>query len=192
MFGFLKGTVCLPLLGGSLQFHLIRIRTGMTVSTHRTLFSHGMVHCVLGVLYTAWKLYGNMFLWAWNLGPDCKSSIFLFESCSLKPARKTHWFIFLFSIASDLVKYLSFLKETSFLPTLSGKSSDNTVSPNLDNNGYGSQQSQTLSFDLFYHGMVWCVLGMSLQSPETIWKHDSVTWKLGSDVKDFFPSVKPG
>ena len=62
VFGFLKGTVCLPLLGGSLQFHLIRIRTGMTVSTHRTLFSHGMVHCVLGVLYTAWKLYGNMFL----------------------------------------------------------------------------------------------------------------------------------
>ena len=160
MFGFLKGTVCLPLLGGSLQFHLIRIRTGMTVSTHRTLisalFSHGMVHCVLGVLYTAWKLYGNMFLWTWNLGPDCKSSIFLFESCSFKPARKTHWFIFLFSIASDLVKYLSFLKETSFLPTLSGKSSDSTVSPNLDNNGYGSQQSQnTLLWPLLsWNGMV--------------------------------------
>ena len=45
---------------------------------------------------------------------------------------------------------------------------------------------RTLSLDLFYHGMAWCVLGMSLQSPETIWKHVSVTWKLDSNVKDLF------
>ena len=170
----------------------------MGFNIHRTLsldlFSHGMVQCVPVVSLLAQKLQRIMFFWTWALGTIGKSNIFLLwklENCSLNTDRKTPWFIFLF-IKTPLVKYLSFLKKPGYLPLLSGKSSDSTVSPNLDNNGYGSQQSQTLSFDLFYHGMVWCVLGMSLQSPETIWKHDSVTWKLGSDVKDFFPSVKPG
>ena len=59
-------------------------------------------------------------------------------------------------MAKTLVKCLSFMKETIFLPTLPRKSSDRTVSPNLDNNGYSSQQSQnTLPWPLFsWNGMV--------------------------------------
>ena len=62
--------------------------------------------------------------------------------CSLKPARKTHWFIFLFSIASDLVKYLSFLKDKGCLLLLAWKSSDSTILPNQGNNRYDCQYSQ--------------------------------------------------
>ena len=52
----LKEAGCLPLLVGNhltVEFHQIKVTTGMAVNTHRTLspnlFSHGMVQCVQDV-----------------------------------------------------------------------------------------------------------------------------------------------
>ena len=133
-----KFTICHFLLGIhlSVQFHLFWVTTVMGFNIHRTLsldlFSHGMVQCVPVVSLLAQKLQRIMFFWTWALGTIGKSNIFLLwklENCSLNTDRKTPWFIFLF-IKTPLVKYLSFLKKPGYLPLLSGKSSDSTVSPN--------------------------------------------------------------
>ena len=71
----------------------------------------------------------------------------------------------------DKTKCLSFLKETACLPLLTEKSSENTVPPNLGNNSWADNSHRTLSPDLFSHGMVRCVLGLSLHSSETAANH---------------------
>jgi len=95
--------VCYFLLKSHLtvQFHLIRVNTNMVVQTHRTLFadtfSHEMVQCVLVVSLHSSETERKHALWTWDLGPDGKRHIFpqwKLDSCSLKFARKTHWFIF--------------------------------------------------------------------------------------------------
>ena len=158
----------------------------MGFNIHRTLsldlFSHGMVQCVPVVSLLAQKLQRIMFFWTWALGTIGKSNIFLLwklENCSLNTDRKTPWFIFLF-IKTPLVKYLSFLKKPGYLPLLSGKSSDSTVSPSQSNNRYGSRHSQTLSLDLFSHGMVQCVLGVSLHSFGSAGRHVFVNLQIGA------------
>ena len=79
----------------------IRVNTNMVVQTHRTLFadtfSHEMVQCVLVVSLHSSETERKHALWTWDLGPDGKRHIFpqwKLDSCSLKFARKTHWFIF--------------------------------------------------------------------------------------------------
>lgn len=161
-----KQAACVYFLGSHLtvQFHLFRVTTITAVKMHRILshelFSHGILMCVLCVYLQSYT---------WVLRSDGKSSIFLLwklDNYSLKPARKTAWFIFFF-ITTTLVTFLSFLKETVYLPFLAGKSltvwthlfrvtivmAQNThtlpwsllrncaVSPNQGNNGYGSQHS---------------------------------------------------
>ena len=73
----------------------------MVVNTHRTLspdlFSHGMVPSVLEVSLHSSKTAGRHVLWTWELGHGDKSSIFPLGKLQ-KPARKTHWWIFLFII----------------------------------------------------------------------------------------------
>ena len=94
-------------------------------------------------LYTAFKLQGNMLSEPRNWGLMAKAVFTHCESWIVASSNQKHALvIFLFIVTKTLVKYLSFMKETSFLPTRAGKSSDSTVSPDLDNNGYGSQQSQ--------------------------------------------------
>ena len=73
-----------------------------------------MVQCVQGCLYTMLKQPGNVLLWTWELGLYGKSCIFhLWEldDCSLKAARETHRFIFLFITTTSLIKLLHFLKK---------------------------------------------------------------------------------
>lgn len=68
----------------------------------------------------------------WKLGPFGKSSIFhqwKLNNCNLKSARKTHSFNFYFGTTTDLVSFLSFLKETDWLLLLAGMTSESTLSP---------------------------------------------------------------
>ena len=114
------------------------------------------------------------------------------DSCSLKPGRKTHRFIYLFIETATLVKYLSFLKETCCFPLLCWEvMSYTTISPKQGNSRYGSQHSQCiLSWPLFY-GMGQCVLAMSLQSSETAEEHIFVILAIGVWwQKRYFPLEK--
>ena len=99
-----KQAACHLLLESHLvvQFHLIRVTTGMAVNTLRTLFldifSHGMVQYFLGVSTqfgncreTSFCETGN-----WGLIPKYYVPLWNLDSCSFNPARKTHWSIFLF------------------------------------------------------------------------------------------------
>ena len=123
-------------------------------------------------LYTAFKLQGNMLSEPRNWGLMAKAVFTHCESWIVASSNQKHALvIFLFIVTKTLVKYLSFMKETSFLPTLAGKSSDSTVSPDLDNNGYGSQQSQNTLLCHFSHGVVQCVLSVSLHNSEIARKH---------------------
>ena len=77
-----KQSACHFLLGSHLrvQFNLIRVKAGMAENTHRALspdmFSHRMVQCPRCGFTTSLNLQGNVHLWTWALGLDCKSSIF--------------------------------------------------------------------------------------------------------------------
>ena len=98
--------------------------------------------------------------------------------CNLKPTRKAHRFTFPPITTTALFKCSSFLKETACLPLLAGKSSENTVPPNLGNNSWADNSHRTLSPDLFSHGTVRCVLGLSLHSSETAAKHVFVNLEI--------------
>ena len=96
---------------------LIRVTTGMTLTLteHFPLTSFLMEWYIVSwdCLYIALKLQGNMSLWTCKLGPYGKTSIFhqwMLEICSLKSARKTQWFIFLF-ITTALLSIWNFWKK---------------------------------------------------------------------------------
>ena len=134
----------------TVQFLLVRVTTGMAVNPHRTLssdlFSHGMAQCVLGAYLQSSEAAGKTFLG--NLGTVFIFLLWKVNICSLKPARKTHWF---FSYHNkNLVKYLSFLTGIGCLPILARKYSHRTVSPNQDNKSY--LYTGTLSPDFFLMG----------------------------------------
>ena len=112
-FHFLLGSHLILLL------HLIRVTTDMTFNTHRTLspdlLFHGMVHSIMGVSLHSFETSGkHVFVKSLQkLGPDGKTNIFrqwMLEICSLKSARKTHWFIFLF-ITTVLLSIWNFWKK---------------------------------------------------------------------------------
>ena len=101
------------------------------------LFSWNGTVCPRCVFTQLWSCQETCFCENWELGPYGKTCIFhiyKLDNSSLKPARKTHWFIFLFMTATVLVKFLSFPKETRCLPLLVGRLSDCTESLNQGNN----------------------------------------------------------
>ena len=116
------------------QFHLIRVTTGMARNTHRTpspdLFSHQIVWFVLGVSLHNSETSGkhaleNLGMGAWwqkQYFPPVKADYFQTQTW------QTHWYIFLLITTTALVKYLIFLKETDLLPLVARKSSGSTVS----------------------------------------------------------------
>ena len=118
------------------------------------------MQCVLSVsLHNSERARKHMLLWTWELslyGQSCIFHLWKLDNCSLRAARKTHGFIFLFIATTSLIKLLSFLKETGCRLFLSQKSPDSTVSSNQGNNRYGSQQPQnTLPWPLFsWNGIV--------------------------------------
>ena len=78
-FDILEGTGCLPLfvrIHLTVQFHLIRVKAGMAVNTHRTLsyeqFSSGMSHCDLRVSLHSSETAGEHIFVSWELKPDGK------------------------------------------------------------------------------------------------------------------------
>lgn len=96
--------------------------------------------CLQGTETPAKHVFANLGIEAW--WQKKYFPLWKLDNCLLKPARKTHYFIFLFITATALVKHLSFLKVTGCLSLLAGKSSENTVSPDQSNNNYASQHSQ--------------------------------------------------
>lgn len=107
------------------QFHLIRVTTGMEVSTSALssdIFnSWKSAVCPSCVLYTSRKLQGKLLLLAWILGPEGKCIFSLSttqrENLASKPARTPIWIISL-HYSKTLIKQFHFMKETSFLPLL--------------------------------------------------------------------------
>ena len=170
----------------------------MAVSTQRTLstglFSHWMVQCVLGVSLQTSETVRKMIFWTWELGPDGKSNNFSLckqDSCTLKPTRKTHCFIFLFISTTHLVKYLSFLEEKCCMPHLAWNSSDRTVSPDQGDNRYASHTHRRLSPDLFSHGIVQGVYGCVYKAQKLQQSMFLQTWELRPDGKrSIFPLWK--
>ena len=71
-----------------------------------------------------------------------------------------------------------FWKKGHCLPLLAGKSSEKTVPSNLGNNSWADNSHRTLSPDLFSHGMVRCVLGLSLHRSETAVKQVFVNLEI--------------
>lgn len=69
--------------------------------------------------------------------------------------------LFFFLYSKNLVKILSFLKETGCLPQLAGKTSDSTVSPIREIIGMAVNTYKTLSPDIFAHEKMLCVLDVS-------------------------------
>lgn len=94
--------------------------------------------------------------------PKAVFSVRYLDSCCLKPARKIHLFTFLFITTTTLIKYLSLLKEV-----LGAKSTHSTFSSSQGYYRYGSQHSHNTVPVFFSHGIVQCVLGVSLHSSET-------------------------
>ena len=119
--------------------------------------------------------------------PKAVFSVRYLDSCCLKPARKIHLFTFLF-ITTTLIKYLSLLKEV-----LGAKSTHSTFSSSQGYYRYGSQHSHNTVPVFFSHGMVQCVLGVSLHSSETARKYVSGNMRIGAGCKkQCFSPVKTG
>ena len=82
---------------------------------------------------------------------------------------ETHGCIFPFFMTTSFIKYLCFLRETSFLPFLAGKSSDSTLLAEQGKNRARSQHTRSVAL----------VLGMNLQSFETTGRRVLWTWNWG-------------
>ena len=124
---FQKETACLPLLAGK--------SSESTFSPNQCNNRYGSQHLQKTLpwpifswngsvsymcLYIAVKLQGNMVLWTWELGPDGKNRIFFLwklKSCRLKPARKTHWFIFLLILTTVFGQVFEFSESNRLLAT---------------------------------------------------------------------------
>ena len=128
-------------------------------------------------LYTSLNLQGSMHLWTWELAPDCKSSIFPLlnlNNFNLKTARNNtgNSGPFFSSLKQQLWSSISvFWKEKAAFHFLLG--SHLRVQFHLSKAATFMAVSihGTLSPDLFSHGMVEQVLGVSLHSFATSGKH---------------------
>ena len=174
--------------------------TGMAVNNteHSPLTAFLMEwYSVSFVFYKALKMKGNMLLWIWLLGPDGKSifSLWKLNSCSLKPAIETYWFIVLFITETALVWFLSILQIISWFP-LAEKSSDSTISPNHRNNKYGHQHTQnTLPWHFFFFPS-WNGTVLPRSVITQLWKlqvHASMSLGIGAwGQKKYIPAMKAG
>lgn len=100
-FSFLRQIACLLLLAGNSN-SIVSLTQGNSRygsrPSHSTLpwplFSWNGTMCHRCVFTQLWDCRKTFFWAIWELCEDCKSSIFLLwkvDTCSLKPARKTHW-----------------------------------------------------------------------------------------------------
>ena len=173
------------------------------------LFSHGILMCVLCVYLQSYT---------WVLGSDGKSSIFLLwklDNYSLKPVRKTN--LVHFFLHYNFNHFSEFSERNSLLAISFWEVSDSmdsprqgnnsygtkhtlpwsllrncTVWPNQGDNRYGSQHSKKLTHDHFSHGMVHCVLGVSLHGSETTGIHVFVNMGNGPKwQKQYTPPAAP-
>ena len=159
----------------------------MTLNNHKTLytahFSHGTVHCVLGLSLhnpeTARKhVFVNLAIgtcWQKNYFPTVKPGQF-----SLKSAQNAHSFIFFFIKTTALVKLLNILKATGCLPLL--LRSHLTVQFHLIRvtTHMAINSQRILSPDIFYHAMIHCFLGVLLHNSETARKYAFVNLGIES------------
>ena len=93
------------------------------------LFSWNDMMCPRCVFTKLWKCKKTCFCEHGNWGLRIKS-VFLPCECWVVAAStliERHWLIFLFTIITTLVNYLSFLKATGYLTLFAGESSDRTV-----------------------------------------------------------------
>lgn len=84
---------------------------------------------------------------------------------------------------------LSFLKATSSticLACFTGKSSDIQFHIIRETTGVVNKIHKTLSPDIYFHGMIQCVIGMSLYSSETAGKYDFLNLGMGLMAKEVF------
>ena len=93
---------------------------------------------------------------------------------------------FLFITTTALFKYLSFLKETGFLPLLAGKTSDSILSLNQETRDMAVNTQENPPLNFFSHGMEQCVLGVSFHSFESAGKHVLWTSNWGLMAKEVF------
>lgn len=140
-----------------------------------------MVPCVLGMSLHNSEAASKHTLWTWELGPCSKSNIFhlgKLDNWSLKPVRKTHWFIFILITITVLVKFLSFLDLTGFLPLLACHL---IVYFHLIRvpTGMAVKTHRTLYPDFFSHKIVQCAPGVSLHSSKTAVKNVFVNLGIG-------------
>ena len=154
-----------------------------------------MVLYILRVYLHSSEIAGkHVFFLTWELEPHGKSSMFplwKLDSCSLKPARKTIWFISLLITTTNLDKYLSFLKERGWVPFLLGchltvRSHLIRVAAGVVVNTY-----KTLSLDLFSHGTVLCVPGVVFPALK-LQGNVCEPGNWGLMVKQYYPPVKAG
>ena len=75
--------------------------------------------------------------------------------------QKNTLLLFFFHYSKNLVKILSFLKETGCWPQLAGKTSDSIVSPIREIIGMAVNTYKTLCPDIFTHEKMLCVLDVS-------------------------------
>ena len=108
------------------------------------------------------------------------------DSCSLKPARKSLWFIYLSNKQQLWSSIWVFWKKHAACHSLAWKPSDSTLSLNQGSNRYGTHTHRTLFPDFFSHGTEHCVLGVLLQALKLQGEMILWTWELGTDGKTGF------
>ena len=129
----------------------------------------------------SWVLMSKTFFPVWNL-----------DSCSLKPARKSLWFICLSNKQQVWSNIWVFWKKHTACHSLACKPSDSMLSLNQGSNRYGTHTHRTLFPDFFSHGMENCVLGVLLQALKLQGKMILWIWELKTDGKTGFSPVKAG
>ena len=131
---------------------------------------------------------GNWHLMGKDVFSHCKS--WRLAALSL-PKNQTGSFFFF--ITTSLAKLLSFLKSTGSLTIFAGKSSDSTFTPNQGNTGMAINTHRALSPDIFFHGIVQCVLIVSIHNSETARTYSFVNLVVGASCqKKYFPPLKSG
>jgi len=116
----------------------------------------------------SWVLMSKTFFLVWNL-----------DSCSLKPARKSLWFICLSNKQQVWSSIWVFWKKHAACHSLACKPSDSMLSLNQGSNRYGTHTHRTLPWLLFSWNGTLCPRCL-VTSSETAGENDFVNLGIGN------------
>ena len=184
------------LLGSHLKIliHLIRLTTGMVVNSHRPLspdlFSYGISHCVPGE--SSLKFLGKKFLWNWEMDLMAKevfslSETWIFISLNLP---ENHIVSFFSSLQLWSWFWISEIKRMFPTSAFEVIWQFHLIRVTTD---MAVNTHRTHYPDIFSHGMVNCVQGVSLHNCETANKNAFVNLGTGPLwQKQYSPPVEDG